>query len=63
MAEIVTLNKARKTRAKADKDKTAAANRVLHGMPKVLRNLAEARKDKADGALSGHRLENDTDDN
>ncbi len=63
MAEIVNLNKARKARAKADKDKTAEANRVKHGTPKALRNLAEARKDKAEGKLSGHKLEKDPDDN
>lgn len=63
MAEIVNLNKARKARAKADKEKTAEANRVLHGTPKAVRNLAEARKDKADGALSGHKLENEAGDN
>jgi hypothetical protein len=57
MAEIVNLTKARKARAKVDKDKTAAANRVLHGTPKAVRNLAEARKDKADGTLSSHKLE------
>ena len=63
MAEIVNLNRARKARAKADKDKTAEANRVLHGTPKAVRNLAEARKDKADGTLSGLKLENEADDN
>ena len=63
MAEIVNLNRARKAKARAEKEEAAAANRVLHGTPKALRNLAEARKDKADGALSGHKLENDTDDN
>ena len=63
MAEIVNLNRARKARAKADKTRTADANRVLHGTPKALRNLAEARKDKADGALSGHKLEKPDDDN
>jgi hypothetical protein len=63
MAEIVNLTKARKARAKADKDKTAQANRVLHGTPKAVRNLAEARKDKADGTLSGHKLEKPEDDN
>jgi hypothetical protein len=60
-AEIFNLRRARKAKAKADKDKTAEANRVLHGTPKALRNLAEARKDKADQALSGHRLEKDDD--
>ena len=63
MAEIINLKRARKARAKADKDKTAEANRVLHGTPKALRNLAEARKDKADQGLSGHRLEKPEDDN
>jgi hypothetical protein len=63
MAEIVNLKRARKTRAKADKDKTAQANRVLHGTPKAVRNLAEARKDKTEKGLAGHRLEKDADDN
>jgi hypothetical protein len=62
MAEIVNLNRARKARTKAEKEKTAEANRVLHGTPKVLRNLEKARKDKADQGLAGHRLESDKDD-
>ena len=57
MAEIVNLNKARKAKTRAEKEKTAEANRILHGTPKQARNLAEARKDKADQALSGHELE------
>ena len=63
MAEIVNLNRARKAKAKGEKEKTAAANRVLHGTPKAVRNLSEARKDKADSTLSGHKLENGADDN
>jgi hypothetical protein len=63
MADIVNLNRARKAKTKADKEKTAKANRVLHGTPKSLRNLAEARKDKADQGLSGHKLEKPEDDN
>jgi len=59
MAEIVNLRRARKAKARAAKDKTAQANRVAHGTPKALRNLAEARKDRADQALSGHKLEDD----
>lgn len=59
MGEIVNLNRARKAHAKAEKEKTAAANRILHGTPKALRNLAEARKDKAEQGLSGHKLEKD----
>jgi hypothetical protein len=59
MAEIVNLRRARKAKTRAEKDKAAQANRVAHGTPKALRNLAEARKDKADQALSGHRLKDD----
>ena len=57
MAEIVNLRRARKAKEKAEKEKTAEANRVLHGTPKALRNLQKARKDKADQGLSGHELE------
>ena len=63
MAEIVNLRRARKAKARSEKDKTAQANRVAHGTPKALRNLAELRKVKADQALSGHRLEKESDDN
>jgi hypothetical protein len=63
MAEIINLKRIRKAKARSEKDKTAEANRVLHGTPKTLRNLAEARKDRADQALSGHRLEKGEDDN
>ena len=63
MAEIVNLNRARKVKAKADKEKTAEANRIKHGTPKALRNLTEARKDKADQILSDHKLEKEPDDN
>jgi Domain of unknown function (DUF4169) len=57
MAEIVNLRRARKAKGRAEKDKQAEVNRVLHGTPKAVRNLAEVRKDKANKALSGHRLE------
>jgi hypothetical protein len=63
MAELVNLNRARKAKTKADKEKTAEANRVLHGTPKAVRNLQKARKDKADQDLSGHKLENEKDHN
>jgi hypothetical protein len=63
MAEIFNLNRARKQRAKAEKQKTAQANRVLHGTPKALRNLSDAKKEQADQRLTGHKLENGEDDN
>jgi hypothetical protein len=63
MAELINLRRTRKAKARADKDKTAEANRVAHGTPKALKKLAEARKDKADQCLSGHRLEKGDADN
>ncbi len=63
MAEIVNLNRMRKAKARAEKGKQAEANRALHGTPKAIRKLSEARKDKAEQRLSGHRLENSEDDN
>ncbi|HKQ09602.1 MAG TPA: DUF4169 family protein [Rhizomicrobium sp.] len=60
-AEIINLRRARKAKGRAEKEKTAKANRVLHGTPKTVRKLAEAKKDKAEQALSGHRLKNEND--
>ena len=63
MADPINLRRARKARDKAEKEKTAEANRVLHGTPKHLRKLSEARKDKAEQRLAGHKLEKSEDDN
>ena len=63
MAEIVNLRRVRKAKDRAEKEKTAQANRVLHGTPKQLRKLSEAQKDKAEQRLAGHRLEKSEDDN
>ena len=63
MAELINLKRARKAKARAEKDKTAQANRVTHGTPKALRKLSDARKDKAEQRLAGHKLEKSEDDN
>ena len=63
MAEILNLRRARKAREKAQKEKTAEANRVLHGTPKHLRKLSDAKKNKAEQQLAGHKLEKGQDDN
>jgi hypothetical protein len=62
MAEIFNLRQARKTKARAEKEKTAQANRVLHGTPKALRKLQEARRDKAQKRLEQHHLQDRGDD-
>lgn len=63
MAEIVNLKRARKAKARAEKDKTAQANRIAHGAPKPVKDLAKAREKQAEQRLSSHRLEKDADDN
>ena len=63
MAELINLRRARKAKARVEKDKTAQDNRVAHGTPKVLRKLGEARKEQAAGRLSGHKLEKNEPDN
>ena len=63
MAEIVNLRRARKAKDRTEKEKTAQANRVLHGTPKHLRKLSKAEKDKAEQRLAGQKLEKQEDDN
>ena len=55
MAEIVNLRRARKAKGKAEKEKTAQANRIAHGAPKQVRDLAKARTDKAARDLDAHK--------
>jgi hypothetical protein len=59
MAELINLRRARKAKGKAEKAKAAAANRAVHGIAKPVRKLAEARAEKAQQALAGHKLEPD----
>ena len=63
MAEIINLKRARKAQARAEKDRTAEANRISHGTPKALKKLEQARRDQAAGRLGGHKLESEPGDN
>jgi hypothetical protein len=55
MAEIINLRRARRRKARGEKEKTAEANRVLHGTPTPLRDLAKARTEKAARDLDAHK--------
>jgi hypothetical protein len=59
MAEIVNLNRTRKEKARADKKKTAAANRARLGRRKTDKRLDAMRDEKAERDLAGHRLDRD----
>jgi hypothetical protein len=57
MAEIVNLRQARKAKARAEKEQTAAENRRLHGRTKADKQAEKAIKDKARRNLDGHKRE------
>ncbi|HVV27595.1 MAG TPA: DUF4169 family protein [Rhizomicrobium sp.] len=62
MAEIVNLRRARKARARTEKQAAAEANRLLHGTPKAVRKLEEARREQRERRLGGHALEKNATD-
>ena len=47
MAEILSLSKARKAKAKAEKDTASAANRAKFGRTKAEKAVDKSRKDLA----------------
>jgi hypothetical protein len=55
MGEIVNLRRVRKAKTRDEKEKAADANRVLHGTPKQLRDLAKAKSAKAARNLDAHK--------
>lgn len=57
MVEVVNLNKARKAKARATKETTAAANRALHGRTKAQKQADVAEKAKRDALLDGAKRE------
>jgi hypothetical protein len=59
LGEIVNLRRQRKRRQRAEAEEVAAANRVTHGTPKSLRDLAKARREKADRDLDGKKTDQD----
>jgi hypothetical protein len=55
----INLRQYRKAKARKDKAEQAEANRVLHGTPKALRDLAEARKKLGEAKIEAHKREGD----
>jgi hypothetical protein len=56
MAEIVNLRRARKAKARADKQAVAAENRARYGSPAHERKLTATLEDKQKHSLSLHLL-------
>ena len=59
MAEIVNLRRARKAKARSEKDKTAANNRVQFGETKRDRKLGKALGEKTSQEIDAHKLNGD----
>ena len=59
MAEIVNLRRARKAKARGEREKIADANRIAHGTPKREREAAKTNKDRTTYLLDAHKLEHD----
>jgi hypothetical protein len=57
VAEPINLNKARKVKARADKETAAAANRVKHGRTKAEKLADKAQADRAARKLDQSRRE------
>ncbi|MBJ6986301.1 MULTISPECIES: DUF4169 family protein [unclassified Devosia] len=55
MAEILSLSKARKAKAKVEKETTAEANRLKFGRTKAERELEEAKKLLSDRQIDAHK--------
>lgn len=55
MAEIINLNRHRKSRARNAKEARAAKNRAIHGIPAIERAIARAEERRAQETLDGKR--------
>jgi hypothetical protein len=62
MAELINLRRARKAKARTEKERVADANRTKHGTPKELRALEKARSELEAKRLENSRLDDDIED-
>ena len=57
MGEILSLSKARKEKARADKEITAATNRAKHGRTRAEKSKQDAERSLANKIADAHRRE------
>jgi hypothetical protein len=57
MAEILSLSKARKSKARAEKEALAAENRVKFGRTKAEKSPDTAKRDLAEKSIDAHKRE------
>jgi RecB family exonuclease len=58
-ADIINLRRARKAKARADRDKTSADNRVAFGRSKSGKALTKAERDLQQRMIDANRRETD----
>lgn len=57
MGDVVNLNKYRKQKARAEREKRAEQNRLKHGLTQAERSLREKKKQLEEKRLEGHKLD------
>jgi len=57
MAEIINLNKKRKTKTLLEKEKKASENRIKFGRTKKEKQIEKQENDRNDRHLDGHKLD------
>lgn len=60
MTKPVNLRQHRKAKARAEKAREAEINRAVHGTPRALRDLEQARQDQAARRIEAHRRDAQT---
>lgn len=59
MSNVVNLRRAKKAKARGEREKEAANNRVTFGTPKALRKTAKANAEQVKRAHALHEIERD----
>jgi len=57
MGEIVNLSRVRKTKARAEKETKAEANRIAFGLPKAEKQAARRERERQTQELDGKKLD------
>ncbi|MFC7780519.1 DUF4169 family protein [Legionella taurinensis] len=57
MADIISLSKKRKAKARSQKEKKASENRIKFGRTKSEKKLDTLEKERHERQLDGHKLE------
>ncbi len=56
MGDVINLNRYRKAKARAEKERLAAENRVRHGRTRADEKVTKAEQDRGAAELDGKRL-------